>query len=100
MIISPLVLVIHSYKYSHHIEPFTPVSHSGVEKNNDDGTQHYFSNNRHDAAEIVCADERLDILRADWQRGKRRYRKRQTEEQDEQLQAKRRHTDSSNAVDI
>ena len=96
MMISPLVLVIHSYKYSHHIEPFTPVSHSGVEKN-DDGKQHYFSNNRHDAAmEIVCADERLDILRADWQRGKRRYRKRQTEEQDEQLQAKWRHTDSSN----
>jgi len=101
MIISALVLVIHSYKYSHHIEPFTPVSHSGVEKNNDDGKQHYFSSNRHDAAaEIMRADERLDILRADWQREKRRYWKRQNEEQDEQLQAKRHHSDSSNAIDI
>jgi len=60
-----------------------------------------FVSNRHDAAvEIVRADERLDILRADWQREKGRYRKRQTEDQDEQLQAKRHHTDSSNAVDI
>ena len=52
------MLVIHSYKYSYHIEPLTPGSHSGVEKNNDDGKWHYFSSNRHDAAaEIVCADE-------------------------------------------
>jgi len=51
----------------------------GVEKNNDDGKRHYFSSNRHDAAaEIVRADERLEILRADWQRGKRHYRKRQS----------------------
>ena len=41
-------------KYSHHIEPMTPVSHSGVEKNNDDGKRHYFSSSRYDAAaEIV-----------------------------------------------
>jgi len=59
------------------------------------------SSNRHDAAvEILCADERMNILRADWQREKRCYRKRQTEEQDEQLQAKRCHTDSSSAVDV
>ena len=32
----------------------TPVSHSGVERNNDDGKQHYFSSSRYDAAvEIV-----------------------------------------------
>ena len=74
----------------------TPVSHSGVEKNND-GKQHYFSSNRHDAAaEIVRADERL---RTDWHRKKRPYRKRQTE-QDQQLQAKRGHTDFSSAVDF
>ena len=87
------------FKYSHHIEPVTPVSHSGVEKNNDDGKRHYFSSNRHDAAaEIVRADERLEILRTNWQREKRPYRKRQTE--DQQLQAKRCHTDSSSAVDF
>ena len=41
---------------------------AGVEKN-DDGKWHYFSSNRHDAAaEIVRADERLEIIRADWQR--------------------------------
>ena len=41
-------------KYSHHIEPMTPVSHSGVEKNNDDEKRHYFSSSRYDAAaEIV-----------------------------------------------
>ena len=46
--------------------------HAGFEKNNDDGKRHYFSSNRHDAAaEIVWADERLEILRADWQREKR-----------------------------
>ena len=67
---------------------------AGVEKNNDDGKQHYFSSNRHDAAaEIVRADERLEILRADWQREKRPYRKRQTEEQSHQ--AKRHHTEPS-----
>ena len=54
-----------SYKYSHHIEPVhvIPVSHLGVEKNNDDGKRHYFSSNRHvidAAAEIVQADERLE----------------------------------------
>ena len=88
--------MINSCKYSHHIEPVTPVSHSGVEKNND-GKQHYFSSNRHDAAaEIVRADERL---RTDWHRKKRPYRKRQTE-QDQQLQAKRGHTDFSSAVDF
>ena len=39
---------------------------AGVEKNNDDGKRHYFSSNRHDAAaEIVRADERLEIIRAD-----------------------------------
>ena len=38
-----------------------------------------FSSNRHDAAaEIVVADERLEILRTDCQRQKRRYTKRQT----------------------
>ena len=32
----------------------TPVSHSGVEKNSDDGKRHYFSSNRYDAGvEIV-----------------------------------------------
>ena len=42
---------------------------AGVEKNNDDGKRHYFSSNRHDdATEIVRADERLEIIRADWQR--------------------------------
>ena len=76
------------------------VSHSGVEKNNDDSKRHYFSSNRHDAAaEIVRADERLEILRTDWHREKRPYRKRQTEE-DHQLQAKRHQTDSSAAVDL
>ena len=45
------------------------IYHEGVEKNNDDGKRHYFSSNRHDAAaEIVRADERLEILRTDWQR--------------------------------
>ena len=48
-------------KYSHHIEPVTPVSHSGVEKKTDDEKRHYFSSDRHDAvAEIVHADERLE----------------------------------------
>ena len=76
-----------------------PVSHSGVEKNNDDGKRHYFSSNRHDAAaEIVRADERLEILRTDWQREKRPYRKRQSE--DYHLQTKRHHADSSGAVDL
>ena len=35
------------------------IYHEGVEKNNDDGKQHYFSSNRHDAAaEIVCEQMR------------------------------------------
>ena len=67
------------------------IYHEGVEKNNDDGKRHYFSSNRHDAAaEIVRADERLEILRTDWQREKRPYKKRQTEEDS---QAKRHHTE-------
>ena len=37
----------------------TPASHSGVEKNNDDGKRHYFSSNRYDAAaEIVPLEKR------------------------------------------
>ena len=53
--------MINSCKYSHHIEPVTPVSHSGVEKKSDDEKRHYFSSDRHDAvAEIVHADERLE----------------------------------------
>ena len=91
-----LALIIHSYKYSHHIEP---VSHSGVEKNNDDSKRHYFSSKKHDAeTEIVHADMKLEILITDWHRKKRPYRKRQTEE-DNQLQAKQ-HLLTPGAVDL
>ena len=48
-------------KYSHHIEPMTPVSHSGVEKNNDDGKRHYFSSNRYDAAAEIVPLEKLEV---------------------------------------
>ena len=42
------------YIVINHIEPMTPVSHSGVKKNNDDGKWHYFSSSRYDGAvEIV-----------------------------------------------
>ena len=39
----------------------TPVSHSGVEKNNDDGKQHYFSSNRYDAATEIVPLEKLEV---------------------------------------
>ena len=35
----------------------------GVEKNNDNSKQHYFSTNKHDAAgEIICCEARLEML--------------------------------------
>ena len=54
-----------------HIEPVIPVSHSGVEKNNDDGKRHYFSSNRRVMLQQrLCEQMRgwMEILRTDWQR--------------------------------
>ena len=39
----------------------TPVSHSGVEKNNDDGKRHHFSSNRYDAAAEIVPLEKLEV---------------------------------------
>ena len=81
---SPDYLYICDITYDIHIS-----IHKGVEKNNDG--KRYFSSNWHNAAaEIVRADEGLQIPRADWQRP---YRKRQTEEQSHQV--KRHHTEPS-----